>query len=188
MQYDPRVRFLEEHNGTLLFSGDNGIPLIRYHIADEGGLVPHDRMLDFLHEHGFHPRVEGPALPFAYVFGRSHFTVSYYGANIYPENIAIGLEQPEVSTMVTGKFVLEVAEDAERDRQPTVTVEPTPGLHDSDETAELIGLSIPTRLRRLNSEFANYVPSAKQPRVIRLREIGHPEYFPPGAKHRHTRA
>ena len=30
---------------------------------------------------------------------------------LYPENIAIGLEQPEVSAMVTGKFVLEVAED-----------------------------------------------------------------------------
>ena len=34
---------------------------------------------------------------------------------LHPENIAIGLEQPEVSAMVTGKFVLEVAEDAERD-------------------------------------------------------------------------
>ncbi|SNS34815.1 phenylacetate-CoA ligase [Streptosporangium subroseum] len=188
VQYDPRVRFFEEHDGTLLFTGDNGIPLIRYHIADEGGLIPHDRMLGFLHEHGFHPRVEGPGLPFAYIFGRSHFTVSYYGANVYPENIAIGLEQPEVSAMVTGKFVLEVAEDAERDRQLTVTVELMPGLRDSDEAAELIGLSILTQLRRLNSEFVNYVPPAKQPPVVRLRQTGDPDYFPPGAKHRYTRA
>jgi hypothetical protein len=42
---------------------------------------------------------------------------------LYPENIAIGLEQPEVSAMVTGKFVLEMAEDAEQDRQLTATVE-----------------------------------------------------------------
>ena len=33
------------------------------------------------------------ALPFVYVFGRADFTLSYYGANIYPENIAVGLEQ-----------------------------------------------------------------------------------------------
>lgn len=59
-------------------------PLIRYHIADEGGLIPYHRMLGFLHEHAFHPGVEGPELPFTYIFGRSHFTVSYYGANIYP--------------------------------------------------------------------------------------------------------
>jgi hypothetical protein len=51
-----------------------------------------------------------------------------------------------------------------------------------------IGLSILTQLRRLNSEFANYVPPAKQPPVIRLRETGDPDHFPPGAKHRHTRA
>ena len=62
-----------------------------------------------------------------------------------------------------------------------------PGLHDSDEAAELIGLSILTQLRRLNSEFADYVPPAKQPPVIRLRETGDPEYFPPGAKHRYTK-
>ncbi len=36
------------HDGTLLFTGDNGIPLIRYHIADTGGLTPFDAMLAFL--------------------------------------------------------------------------------------------------------------------------------------------
>ena len=30
---------------ALLFSGDNGVPLVRYHIADNGGLVPYDAML-----------------------------------------------------------------------------------------------------------------------------------------------
>ncbi|WP_440063602.1 hypothetical protein [Streptosporangium sp. OZ121] len=106
----------------------------------------------------------------------------------YPENIAIGLEQPEVNTLVTGKFVLEVTEDAERDRHLTVTVELAPGLRGSDESAQLVGRSILTQLRRLNSEFANYVPPAKQPPVVHLRETGDPDHFPPGAKHRHTRA
>lgn len=55
-------------------------------------------------------------MPFVYVFGRSHFTVSYFGANIYPENVTAGLEQADVSGWVTGEFVLEVLEDADRDR------------------------------------------------------------------------
>ncbi|TDC03075.1 phenylacetate--CoA ligase family protein [Nonomuraea longispora] len=187
VQYDPEVRFFEEHQGTLLFSGDNGVPLIRYHIADEGGLVTYDEMLAFVRGHGFEPAARDPERPFVYVFGRSHFTVSYYGANVFPENIAIGLEQPEISGRVTGKFVLEVSEDADRDRHLTVTVELMPGEKPTEEIGQLAGESILTQLLRLNSEFAHYVPAARQAPFIRLRESGDPDYFPPGAKHRYTR-
>ena len=187
VQYDPEVRFFEEHEGTLVFSGDNGIPLVRYHIADEGGIVPFERMLRFVRKCGFDPSATGPSRPFVYVFGRSHFTVSYYGANVFPENISIGLQQPAVSSLVTGKFVMEAVEDDRRDRHLTVTVELMPGEKPSDETARLVGGSILEQLLRLNSEFAAYVPMAQQAPFIRLRELGDPEYFPPGAKHRYTR-
>ncbi|SEH00023.1 phenylacetate-CoA ligase [Nonomuraea solani] len=187
LQYDPGVRFFEEHQGTLLFSGDNGIPLVRYHIADEGGLVPYEDLLGFVRRHGFEPGEQGPRRPFVYVFGRAHFTVSYYGANVYPENIAIGLEQPEVSGSVTGKFVMEVTEDADHDRHLTVTVELMPGEKPTEGIAQAVGASILAQLLRLNSEFANYVPVAQQTPFVRLRESGDPEYFPPGAKHRYTR-
>lgn len=112
-QYDPASRFFETRDGTLLFTADNGIPLIRYHIADEGGLVPHADMLAFCAANGFVPDAPGPDLPFVFVFGRSLFTVSYFGANVYPENVTVGLEQPGVSSWVTGKFVLETVEDAD---------------------------------------------------------------------------
>ena len=39
IQYDPLSRFFEVIYGTLLFSGDNGVPLIRYNILDNGGLI-----------------------------------------------------------------------------------------------------------------------------------------------------
>ncbi len=55
VQYDPLSRFFEVHDGTLLFSGNNGIPLVRYHISDTGGLITYDRMLQFLAEWGFNP-------------------------------------------------------------------------------------------------------------------------------------
>src|SRR6185503_4805263 len=45
VQYDPHVRFFEEHEGTLVFTGDNGVPLVRYHISDHGGVVPFEAML-----------------------------------------------------------------------------------------------------------------------------------------------
>ena len=65
--------------------------------------------------------------PSIVVLGVCVFAVSFFGANVYPENVAVGLEQPTVSDHVTGKFVLETVEDSDRDRRLRVTVELAPG-------------------------------------------------------------
>lgn len=196
VQYDPLSRFFETQDGTLLFSGDNGIPLIRYHISDTGGIIAYEQMLQFLQESGFDPLAELQSqrnraiypLPFVYVFGRSHFTVSYFGANIYPENIQVGLEQSGIRDWVTGKFVMEVKEDADKNRFLSITVELAPGLKGNEEMENAIAFSIYTQLVRLNSEFANYVPPQYQLPQVTLLPFGDPEYFPIGVKHRYTRS
>jgi phenylacetate-CoA ligase len=193
VQYDPLSRFFEARDGTLLFSGDSGVPLIRYHIADEGGVLSYEEMLTFCATYDFDPLADlgdsrgAPQLPFVYVFGRSHFAVSYFGANIYPENVAAGLEQPTVSGWVTGKFVLEVTEDADRNRHLAVTVELAPGEHGGLDRQLLAAESIRAQLSRLNSEFAHYVPEDYQMPHVTLLPVGDPHYFPRGVKHRYTR-
>ena len=62
-------------------------------------------------------------LPFVYLFGRADFTVSYFGANIYPENVSVGLEQPGLRDWVSGKFVLQVTETIDRDKALSVIIE-----------------------------------------------------------------
>lgn len=192
-QYDPGSRLFETHGTTLVFTGDNGIPLIRYHIADTGGLMPFDGMLEFVADHGFDPVAELGGrrgvreLPFVHVFGRSHFTVSYYGANIYPENIAVGLEQPSIAAWVTGRFVMESREDADRDRYLAIAVELAPGVAASEQIRDAVAQSIVAQLRRLNSEFAHYTPPQCQLPRVTLHGHRDPEYFPPGVKHRYTR-
>ncbi|MGL5941746.1 MAG: phenylacetate--CoA ligase family protein [Waterburya sp.] len=196
LQYDPLSRFFETTDeGTLLFSGDNGVPLIRYHIGDNGGIISYEEMREFLGHHNFDPLAELSSqgnrgihpLPFVYVFGRSHFTVSYFGANIYPENVIVGLEQPEIRDWVTGKFVMEVKEDSDRDRFLAIAVELAPQIVSNQEKKNALTSSIHTQLLRLNSEFANYVPSEYQLPQLTLFPFGDPEYFPPGVKHRYTR-
>lgn len=194
-QYDPLSRFFEVHERTLLFSGDNGIPLIRYNILDTGGIISYDDMLAFLAQYGFDPveALDGQngrgvrQLPFVYVFGRSDFTVSYFGANIYPENVTVGLEQPEVSSVVTGKFVLEVKEAADHNRFLSIVVELAPGVEGTEEQQQAIAHSILTQLLRLNSEFAHYVPAEYRLPQVTLKPTGDPDYFPIGVKHRYTR-
>jgi phenylacetate-CoA ligase len=195
VQYDPGSRFFEACDGTLLFSADTGVPLVRYHIADEGGLIGYEEMLAFCGRHGFDPVAElgGPGapgvrpVPFVYVFGRSYFTVSYFGANVYPENVTVGLEQPAVSGWVTGKFVLEVVDDADGNPRLHVTVELAPGETGGAARERVLAESIRGQLQRLNSEFAHYVPAESQLPKVALRPSGDPEYFPVGVKHRYTR-
>jgi phenylacetate-CoA ligase len=184
VQYDPASRFFEEREGTLLFSGDNGAPLIRYHIADRGGVVSSVDMREFCACNGFTPEFDND-LPFVFVFGRSLFTVSFFGANIYPENVTVGLEQPGISDWVTGKFVLDTVTDADENPQLRVTVELAPNR--TGDPA-ILATSIRDQLRHLNSEFANYVPVEHQLPQIVLRPSGDPEHFPPGVKHRYTRS
>ncbi|BAZ33242.1 hypothetical protein NIES4074_57520 [Cylindrospermum sp. NIES-4074] len=193
LQYDPIQRFFEIEDGTLLFSGDNGIPLIRYNILDNGGLISYEDILKFLAAWGFDPIAELQLtrgihqLPFVYVFGRSNFTVSYFGANIYPENVTVGLEQPVIQEWVTGKFVLQVKEDADKNRFLSIVVELAPGVENSEDKRETITSSILAQLLRLNSEFANYVPPEYQTPQVALTLTGNAEYFPIGVKHRYTR-
>jgi phenylacetate-CoA ligase len=194
VQYDPLSRFFETHDGTLLFSADNGLPLVRYHISDTGGIISYDDMVKFLRQWEFDPVARLKLkngrgihkLPFVYVFGRSHFTVSYFGANIYPENVTAGLEQPIIRDWVTGKFVMQVEEDADQNKFLSVAVELAPGVKGSQEKQETITTSILSQLLRLNSEFANYVPAEYQLPRVTLAPMDDPEYFPTDVKHRYT--
>lgn len=187
VQYDPGRRYFETHDGTLLFTADGGIPLIRYHIADEGGVIGYDEMLELCAREGFDPVAtagsDGAGLPFVYVFGRSLFTVSFFGANIYPEHVALGFEHPDISPWVTGKFVMEVLEDPDAEHRLRITAELAAG---ATGDAESLATAVRAGLLRLNSEFAHYVPADRQLPEIRLRPFEDPEFFPPGVKHRYT--
>jgi phenylacetate-CoA ligase len=195
VEYDPLSRFFETQDDTLLFSGDNGIPLIRYHIADRGGIISYTQMQQFLADWGFDAIAElgldanAPiyTLPFVYIFGRANFIISYYGANIYPENVQVGLEQPEVSHWVTGKFVMEIKFDADNNSYLAIAVELAPNITADFPKQKAISTSILTQLLRLNSEYANYVSQERQLPRITLLPFGEPEYFPAGVKHRYTR-
>ncbi len=197
LQYDPLSRFFEVHEGTLVVTGDNGVPLVRYHIADQGGIIPYETMLNLVREWPGNPlsdetntaslQHDDYALPFVYLFGRADFTVSYFGANIYPENITVGLEQPVITEWVTGKFVLEVKEQADQNKRLHVTVELLPNVNSSPEKRDVIATSIHTQLLRLNSEFTHYVPAEYQHPDVTLLAAGDTTYFPAGVKHRYTR-
>ncbi len=191
VQYDPSSRYFEVVDDTLVVSGDNGVPLIRYHIADKGGVYAYDELLAKVRAAGGDPLrgLERGAcnLPFVYLFGRADFTVSYYGANIYPENISVGLELDEICDWVSGKFVMQVSDHTGSSKGLEIVVELLPDVTDDELKREVIADSVLTQLLRLNSEYANYVPAEHQRPQITLKANGDPDWFPLGVKHRSTR-
>ena len=185
-QYDPLHRFFEAEQGNLLFSGDGGIPLVRYKILDRGGLHPFQELAARFR--GLvTPELTVRRLPFVHVFGRSNFALSFYGANVYPENVSVGLEQPALLAALSGKFVMEVVHDADQNPSLRVTCELLPEQTASESLSADVARSIQRELERLNSEFKNYVPTERRLPLVRLLPHADPECFPLGIKHRYTR-
>jgi phenylacetate-CoA ligase len=192
-QYDPLHRYFEVEGDQLLFTGDGGAPLVRYKILDRGGVIDFGRMMTFMGDCGGDPAGNPQALgtvrdlPFVYVFGRSNFALSLYGANVYPENVTIGLERPEIARQVTGKFVMQLTKTRDEDPRLRVVVELAVGTTPDEELVSRVGRSIRADLERVNSEFLHYVPDERRTPIIELLPRGHPDYFPAGVKHRYTR-
>ncbi|HUS13885.1 MAG TPA: phenylacetate--CoA ligase family protein [Chloroflexia bacterium] len=195
LQYDPRSRYFEVVDCELVFTAPTGTPLIRYNIHDTGGLFTCADLLARCRAAGADPASalgdiaseQVPDLPFVYVFGRSDFTVSFYGANIYPENIKAGLEDPRVRAMLTGKFVMYTTHDSAQRERLAVHVEQVAGLAPAPDLAGRLAPILVEHLRRQNSEFANYVPPEGQLPRVALHAAGDPAWFAPGLKHRYTR-
>jgi phenylacetate-CoA ligase len=191
-QYDPLHRYFESQDGNLLFSGDGGIPLVRYKILDRGGVHGHGELRALLGDQDPGASLEARGvpcreLPFVHVFGRSNFALSFYGANVYPENVAVGIEQPSLMAALSGKFVMQLSHDADQNPFLDVAVELLPGQAASPELERDVASSIQRELERLNSEFKNYAPSERRRPRVRLLAHAQPDYFPPGVKHRYTR-
>ncbi|HEY4016616.1 MAG TPA: phenylacetate--CoA ligase family protein [Polyangiaceae bacterium] len=194
-QYNPIHRYFEVDGGELLFTGDGGAPLVRYKILDRGGIVGFRELMTFLGDHGADVAGDLAAggeppvreLPFVYVFGRSSFALSFYGANIYPENVTVALEQPDAARHVTGKFVMQIARSSDEDPVLRVVVELAAGASASDALAADLARAIRGQVERVNSEFLHYAPEERRTPRVELLPLGHPEYFPTGVKHRYTR-
>jgi len=193
-QFDPLHRYFEAVNGDLLFSADGEVPLLRYKILDRGGMHGFDELTARLRDHGHDvaSALQGQGialrnLPFVHVFGRSSFALSFYGANVYPENIAVGIEQPALLEALSGKFVMQVVHDTDQNPTLDVAVELLPGTSASDALTADVAVSIQRELERLNSEFLNYAPAERRRPRVRLLPHADPDDFPVGVKHRYTR-
>ncbi|WP_067538224.1 phenylacetate--CoA ligase family protein [Nocardia crassostreae] len=111
VEYDAGHRFTEiDPDGYLLFTTDTTIPLVRYRINDQGSILSPGELDAILREHGsaLTPRTSSEHCGFLALHRRTDIAASFYGLQIYPENIRAALEHADISGVVSGKFVLAV--------------------------------------------------------------------------------
>ena len=194
VQYYPNLKYFENYKGELIFSSVSGFPLLRYNIQDNGMVISYNSMLGILlsfnidaekemNELGF----QFAKLPFVYLFGRMDLTASYYGLNVYPEHIKVGLEKnKEIMNICSGKFNMEVNQDNNFDQHLIIKVELNNKLMPTDELRIKISESIIEALRVNNKEYNKLLESLGDKVKLRIELIkyGSDPNFRIGIKHK----
>lgn len=191
IQYNPAHRYFEALNSNLIFSAFSGIPLIRYEIGDTGDIIGHAKMASHLKAYGIDlnkkaklENISNWRLPFLYVQGRSDFTASLYGINIYPENIRDALNHKDIDKDLSGKFVMSTKNDKKMAQYLEISVELKDGVLGSRPDLNGIQRTIIDTLRAKNKEYdALYktIKSQAEP-VVKLCKYGDQDLFATGVK------
>ena len=161
-QYNPLDHYIETNADSELIVTINRpllSPRIRYNIKDEGGIISYEEMSTKLRSvgvemHALLPKgATKPHLPFVYVFGRRDSTLSYMGANIYPEDVEAGLLSNHDLASRLGAFCMELVEEkATGEVRPCIHVEVTEGPP-SDEMANALQQMVRNKLSELSADF-----------------------------------
>lgn len=156
-------------------------PRIRYNIHDTGGVISWGRMRAVLRDFGLDPvaavRARGRPvfrMPFLYLFGRSDSTMSYMGANIYPEDVEQALFADDADARRLGAYCMELLDIGRGEQRPCVHAEVVAGPVEDEALASRLRERVVQRLLASNRDFraaASEDASATQV-VVRLHAAG----------------
>ncbi|MDP3901878.1 MAG: hypothetical protein Q8Q37_02810 [bacterium] len=192
-QYFPEMFFFEEINGGLVCSAYSGLPLARYDLKDNGGVIGFDEMLQHCRNAGINLENEIKKagikdtiqrLPFVFVYERSDFVVTLNGFNIYPETIRRALGASSLSKNITGKFTMVVDRDKGQNQVFKINIELRRKIKKSKQLSDKIRSIIINHLLKENSEYRESYNQTKIRMLPRLTlwPYEHPLYFHSGGK------
>jgi phenylacetate-CoA ligase len=193
-QYYPQAKYFEMVNKELTVTTPSGIPLIRYNLHDHGGIVSYDTVAQLWEARGesLESRMRkagaGHCLwttPFVYVFGRSDFSATLYGLNIYPEHVRSIVETQSMQKYLTGKFVMRTAYRQNFDQYLDLHMELRPEVKGRDELRREVTDYIFAQLQKVNAEYGALTKSIgdRARPEVELCAYQDARYFAQGVKH-----
>lgn len=193
VQYNPLLTFFEIVESEICITSNSGLPLIRYNLKDQGGIISNHQLeksfaacgLDFKRELEKHQLTSSfYELPHAYITKRTDGAVSFYAILIFPDYIRTGLESPRIEQDVSGKFTIEPGYNKKLEPTITIHVELKPHCKKTSSLKQKIQQEIINGLRKRCAEYSFLEKSIKdkaKPSVI-LHHKGTSKYFKIGIK------
>lgn len=155
-QYSPTSMWTEVIDGELIFTADNAIPLIRYNLHDNGGIIPYQVMIDVILEKysidEIKERLNPMPLPLIYLYGRSDGTIQVWGANVYIEQVREAIYCSEIREFITGRFYIYVKEDSKYNTRFVLVLE-TDLVRKAKKHLDFITDRIVKEICYLNTEY-----------------------------------
>lgn len=187
-QYMPEMFYFESVGSQVVCSAYGGLPLVRYDLKDRGGVLNLSEARQIYQARGKDLSRElekaGIAdtawnLPLVYLYERSDFSVTFIGAQVYPEEIRRVLLHKEFHDHLTGKLTLEVDTDENMNSRLVVHIELKHGQEASDVPTGALEEAIKNTLIKENTEYAsNYSSYGDKIRPnVKLWPYEHPTHF-----------
>lgn len=191
-QFNPIDIMFEEVDGEVVLTGNNALPLIRYAIGDNGGVLSFDEVTRSMKANGTSIEKEARnakikelyALPMVYLYERSDLSTKLYGAIIYPEHIREGMYHPDVTDYITGKFTMLTQFDKDHNEFLEIHFELKPGTKPSERLKKTVEELAVQSLIEKNAEYRNNynsIPHRVRPKIV-FWDYEHPQYFKKGIK------
>ncbi len=192
-QYNPLCVSFEAIESEILLTGNSAIPLVRYSIGDNGGVLTYDEMSLKLQQHNIHITNEAKKyhledsiseLPFVFVYERMDFSTTLYGLNIFPEWIKRAIVSSDLNHFLTGKFTLITKYDSDKNQYLEVNVELKRGMTVTEAVRRKATHILVKQLMHASSEYRELINHLKERAHPRI-EFWPPEdplYFQPGIK------
>ncbi|GAA2460237.1 phenylacetate--CoA ligase family protein [Actinomadura vinacea] len=148
--YNPLETFLEVNGrGELLCTINTKSclqPKLRYNVGDEALLHPLNRVKEIIRRDPERwadclkaTADEKMALPLLFLFGRADSTISYMGANLYPQDVEYGLYEGNPHAADIARFCMSLEELPDLESRPVVNIELREGVElDEEATAVLV--------------------------------------------------
>lgn len=149
-QYNPLGRYFEQLGEELIFSADNGLPLLRYNIHDLGKVVSFSEMKEKFS--GDYFSGNNYPWPFVLLYGKDK-TISFYGLLIYPDNIRNALESDVLRNKVSGRVLFARKEDNNGNHFLQAEIELAPKITPNEELVNLIQQEVVKSLSQANMEY-----------------------------------
>ena len=191
-QYNPHFITFESVEGSVVLSAENALPLVKYAIGDQGGVMSFYEVKKKFERYGYDIKslaksvgiISVPELPFVYLYERSDFSTKFYGAIVFPEYIKAALEREEAENFITGKFTMFIRHDKKHNQSLEINIELRKNKKANKKLEKTLQNIIFRELIERSAECKNnaqLLGDKMKPKII-LWTNGDPLYFKTGIK------